>query len=85
MPPERFRYDVLTGLRAFPKTLASRWLYDETGSALFEEITRLPEYELTRLEDAILAASGSSLRAFAGTSSVLVEYGAPPELPPAAR
>ena len=32
------------------KTLPSRWLYDDRGSELFEEITQLPEYYLTRIE-----------------------------------
>lgn len=76
MSRERFRSDVLAGLRACPKTLPSRWLYDQLGSALFEQITTLPEYELTRLEDAILAAATDAVRAFAKDSSVLVEYGA---------
>jgi uncharacterized SAM-dependent methyltransferase len=36
-----FARDVVGGLSADVKTLPSRWLYDERGSALFEEITRM--------------------------------------------
>ena len=45
-----FAQDVVRGLSADVKTLPSRWLYDERGSALFEEITKLDEYYLTRAE-----------------------------------
>ncbi|NMO02511.1 L-histidine N(alpha)-methyltransferase [Gordonia sp. TBRC 11910] len=39
-----------------PPTLPTKWLYDERGSKLFDEITRLPEYYPTRRETEILAA-----------------------------
>jgi len=48
------RADVLAGLTATPKWLPPKWFYDERGSVLFEEITRLPEYYPTRAERAIL-------------------------------
>ena len=51
-----FARDVVGGLSADVKTLPSRWLYDERGSALFEEITKLDEYYLTRAETSILQA-----------------------------
>ncbi len=41
---EAFRADVLAGLSQRQKTLPSRWLYDQRGSELFEEITGLDEY-----------------------------------------
>ena len=44
------RRDVLRGLTASPKHLPPKWHYDERGSALFDAITRLPEYYLTRCE-----------------------------------
>jgi L-histidine N-alpha-methyltransferase len=47
--------DVATGLTRTPKELPPKWFYDERGSGLFAEITRLPEYYLTRRERAILA------------------------------
>jgi L-histidine N-alpha-methyltransferase len=47
-------HDVLRGLSARPRTLPPKYFYDAVGSRLFDEITRLPEYYLTRVEDALL-------------------------------
>jgi L-histidine N-alpha-methyltransferase len=47
--------DVRAGLGATPKTLPPKWFYDDRGSELFDEITRLPEYYPTRTERSILA------------------------------
>ncbi|MFZ0216826.1 MAG: L-histidine N(alpha)-methyltransferase [Candidatus Dormiibacterota bacterium] len=46
--------DVRRGLRDTPKHLPSRYLYDERGCELFEAITELPEYYVTRTEDGLL-------------------------------
>jgi len=46
--------DVRRGLRDRPKSLPPKYFYDAVGSALFERITRLPEYYLTRAEHALL-------------------------------
>jgi len=46
--------DVRAGLTAKPKRLPPKYFYDARGSELFEDITRLPEYYLTRAETAIL-------------------------------
>ncbi len=46
--------DVREGLRRTPKQLSPKYFYDERGSELFEEITRVPEYYLTRVERALL-------------------------------
>jgi L-histidine N-alpha-methyltransferase len=46
--------DVRQGLTKSPKRLSSKYFYDERGSELFEQITRLPEYYLTRAERALL-------------------------------
>ncbi len=48
---------VLDGLTCDHKHISSKYFYDETGSKLFEEITRLPEYYLTRTEQIILERS----------------------------
>ncbi|HEY0950971.1 L-histidine N(alpha)-methyltransferase [Nocardioides sp.] len=48
--------DVRRGLGAHPRRLPPKWLYDDEGSRLFDEITRLPEYYPTRTERAILTA-----------------------------
>ncbi len=56
--PDEFRRGLLrdarAGLGATPKTLPPKYFYDARGSELFEEITRLPEYYLTRVETSIL-------------------------------
>ena len=52
---ETFGESVRAGLSDARKTLSCRFLYDEIGSGLFEQICDLPEYYLTRAEDAILA------------------------------
>jgi dimethylhistidine N-methyltransferase len=49
-----FAEDVAQGLRAQPKRLASKYFYDDLGSALFDAITKLPEYYPTRAETEIL-------------------------------
>ena len=53
---EALRADVAAGLIARPKTLPPKYFYDARGSELFDEITRLPEYYLTRAETAICCA-----------------------------
>jgi len=73
---EAFRADVLAGLSQRQKTLPSRWLYDQRGSELFEEITRLDEYYLTRTETSILRRHAGEMAAFCGDHVVLLEYGA---------
>jgi dimethylhistidine N-methyltransferase len=71
-----FARDVVGGLSADVKTLPSRWLYDERGSALFEEITRQDEYYLTRAETAILRERQSDIADFVESGAILIEYGA---------
>ena len=51
---ESFRDAVLAGLARPKKAIPCKFFYDERGSALFEEICRLPEYYPTRTETAIL-------------------------------
>jgi len=71
-----FSRDVVAGLSTAVKTLPSRWLYDERGSALFEDITRLDEYYLTRAETSILRERQDQIADFVGSDATLVEYGA---------
>ena len=52
------------------------WLYDQRGSELFEEITGLDEYYLTRTETAILRRHPGEMAALFGEDVVLLEYGA---------
>nr|WP_241564778.1 L-histidine N(alpha)-methyltransferase [Nonomuraea polychroma] len=67
-------HDVRTGLTATPKWLPPKWFYDEVGSDLFSQITRLPEYYPTRRELAILRARAGELAAASGADT-LVELG----------
>lgn len=62
------------GLRAIPKQVPSIWLYDERGSRIFDEITRLPEYYPTGRERELLLAHASEIAALAGAGT-LVELG----------
>ncbi len=73
---EPFSRDVLAGLSLSPKRLPSRWLYDEYGSELFEEITRLDEYYLTRTETGILRTFSREIARFCGENATVLEYGA---------
>ena len=68
------RRDVRDGLTASPKTLPPKWFYDATGSDLFDQITRLPEYYPTRAEAAILRAHAADIAASSGADT-LVELG----------
>lgn len=72
--PQSMAQEVLDGLRASPKRIPSKYFYDERGSRLFEEITRLPEYYLTRTEQAILDRHAADMIELAGTEE-LVELG----------
>jgi L-histidine Nalpha-methyltransferase len=69
------RQDVADGLSADQKTLPSKWFYDERGSELFEEITRLEEYYPTRRERAILMARAGEI-AERTKARTLLELGA---------
>ncbi len=67
--------DVRRGLDSSPKELPPVYFYDDRGSRLFDEITRLPEYYPTRAERAILEQHGRDIARTAG-ASILVELGA---------
>ena len=68
------RADVAQGLTSTPKDLPPKWFYDERGSLLFEEITRVPEYYPTRAEREILAARAAEVAAMTD-AEMLVELG----------
>jgi dimethylhistidine N-methyltransferase len=70
-----FRADVLAGLTQPHKAVPARWLYDDAGSALFEEITRLPEYYPTRAETEILTERCSEFRELIGPGRAVIEFG----------
>jgi dimethylhistidine N-methyltransferase len=73
--PDDLRADVIAGLASTPKTLPSKYFYDARGSQLFEEITRQPEYDLTRTEVALMQRSMRAIREAVGPDAHVVELG----------
>jgi len=67
-------HDVRTGLTAQPKELPPKWFYDDRGSELFDQITRLPEYYPTRTERVILEERAADI-ARVTNADTLVELG----------
>ncbi len=70
----RMLEDAREGLLASPKSMPSKYFYDARGSRLFDDITRLPEYYLTRAETEILEASAEAIIGAARPAEV-VELG----------
>ncbi len=68
------REDVRRGLGTQPRCLPPKWLYDDVGARLFDEITRLPDYYPTEAERSILAARSSEIVA-ACDATTFVELG----------
>ena len=72
---ERLRREIHAGLRANPKTLPPKLFYDDAGARLFEEITKLDEYYVTRTEREIMDAHAAEIAALIGPNVVLIEPG----------
>src|SRR6201988_2841751 len=72
---ESFRDAVLCGLSRAHKAIPCKFFYDARGSALFEEICRLPEYYPTRTEVAILEENSSDIAAQMGPHCHVIEFG----------
>jgi L-histidine Nalpha-methyltransferase len=68
------RRDARAGLGATPKWMPPVWFYDDRGSALYEEITRLPEYYPFRTEAMLLRQAADEISE-AAKARVLVELG----------
>ena len=68
--------EIIQGLLSHPAYISPKFFYDAQGSALFAQITRLPEYYPTRTENAIMAEQGDAIRREAGAVSSLIELGA---------
>jgi L-histidine Nalpha-methyltransferase len=66
--------EVIQGLNQISKTLPARYFYDDLGSELFEQMTNLPEYYLTRTEQSLLAQHATEIAELTG-SCELVELG----------
>lgn len=73
--PADFAAEVLAGLRRRPRYIPPKFFYDARGSQLFDQITALPEYYLTRAEVEVLTANAAEIARRVGTGSLLVEPG----------
>jgi L-histidine Nalpha-methyltransferase len=75
-PREVVLREALNGLTTTTKTLSPWLFYDERGSHLFDAITELPDYYLTRIERAIVSEYASELREAMGSNVTVAELGA---------
>lgn len=66
--------DVRRGLGSHPRTLSPKWLYDDRGSELFDQITKLPDYYPFAAEHEILSDHADEIAAASGAST-LIELG----------
>jgi uncharacterized SAM-dependent methyltransferase len=78
-PPREWRAttlrgDVRPGLSRAPKTLPPKWLYDANGSALFDQITELPEYYPTRTERATRGLAADEIAAAGQAHTLAGDY-----------
>jgi L-histidine N-alpha-methyltransferase len=71
---EALRRDALLGLSSAEKSIPPTWFYDEVGSRIFEEITRVPEYYPTRTERSILKERADEILRIS-SADTLVELG----------
>jgi L-histidine N-alpha-methyltransferase len=67
--------EIVTGLSAAQKHISPKYFYDERGSQLFDEITRLPEYYLTNTELGIMRDNIDEIVALVGKQASLIEFG----------
>jgi dimethylhistidine N-methyltransferase len=74
-PAEAFEADAVAGLTDSPKHLPSKYFYDERGSALFENITELPEYYPTRTEVGLLTDAAPAIARHISPNAALIEFG----------
>lgn len=76
-PPLAPQYDdLVAGLLARVASISPKYFYDDRGSALFEQITRLPEYYPTRTEQQIMVEHGGAMAQHIATGSTVIEWGA---------
>lgn len=70
-----FRSEVIRGLSSERKKIAPKFFYDNAGSKIFERITELEEYYLTRSEMSILRKNGVAIRTILEKGACLIEFG----------
>ncbi len=69
------REEILSGLMAVSKSVSPKYFYDEEGSRLFDQITELQEYYVTRAECSILQQQGRAICGYLSRDTMLVEPG----------
>ena len=67
--------ELIAGLRQPEKTISPKYFYDERGSQLFDEITRLPEYYPTETELGIMRDNIGEIASLVGKQASLIEFG----------
>ncbi len=72
---EQFLIDVVAGLSREQKSIPGKYLWDETGSDIFDRICMTSDYYLTRCETALLEETAGEIAAVVGENASLVEYG----------
>jgi dimethylhistidine N-methyltransferase len=75
LPQDDFAEAVIAGFEGAQKIIPARFLYDEQGSQLFEEITRVAEYYPTRAETEILRRHAADIAQLTSERRVVVEFG----------
>ncbi|MEE8332936.1 MAG: L-histidine N(alpha)-methyltransferase [Alphaproteobacteria bacterium] len=73
--PEDFLSALVAGLSAPHKSMPCKFFYDKRGSALFDQICELPEYYVTRTENALLRDVSGEIAELAGSGAHLIEFG----------
>jgi L-histidine N-alpha-methyltransferase len=74
-PGTEFASDVRAGLSKPQKELHSKYFYDDLGSALFEAITHLPEYGLTRADERLLRLHAPAIASLIPAQCAVIELG----------
>src|SRR5881398_896359 len=73
---DQFALDVAEGLALDgQKKIPPRYFYDDLGSSLFEAITLLPEYGLTRADERLLCRYAGQIATITGPLSIVAELG----------
>ena len=75
-PEDNFREDVLNGLHSSPRSIPPKYFYDEQGSEIFDQITRLEEYYPTRCELEIFETHGQDIANNIKSVCIFIEPGA---------
>ena len=74
-PRAEMQADILNGLFRPQKEISPKYFYDARGSQLFDDITQLPEYYLTRTERGIMKASVADMARRIGPNAAVIEFG----------